>query len=96
MHACGDAHTKSSSVPVDTKPDPSTHLPSPSSSSLEVGGGDKTVCLSACSQHEGGWGIGWEVIEVVGWEQSSRVYGLDVSVGGLKKGTVTSGILMLI
>lgn len=35
-------------------------------------------------------------MEVVGWGQSSRVYRLDVSVGGLKKGTVTSDILMLI
>lgn len=60
------------------------------------GGGDKTVCLSGCSQQEGGWGPGWEVMEVVGWGQSSRIYWLDVSVGGLKKGTVTSGILMLI
>lgn len=33
---------------------------------------------------------------MVGWGQSRRVYWLDVSVGGLKKGTVTSGILMLI
>lgn len=35
-------------------------------------------------------------MEVVGWGQSSHVYNLDVSVGGLKKGTVTAGILMLI
>lgn len=35
-------------------------------------------------------------MEVVGWGQSSLVYRLDVSVGGLKEGTVTSGILMLI
>lgn len=28
MHACGDAHTKSSSVPVDTKPEP-PHPPIP-------------------------------------------------------------------
>lgn len=33
---------------------------------------------------------------MVGWRQSGRVYELDVSFGGLKKGTVTPGILMLI
>ena len=87
-------NTKSSSVPVDTKPAP--HTPAPTPLFLFPWGRDKTVCLSACSQQEGGWGPGWEVMEVVGWGQSSRVYSLDVSVGGLKKGTVTSGILMLI
>lgn len=45
-----DARIKSSSAPVDTKPE----SPSPASSSL---GGDKTVCLSAYSQEDGG-GLG--------------------------------------
>lgn len=44
-----DACIKSSSAPVDTKPE----SPSPASSSL---GGDKTVCLSAYSQEGGGGG----------------------------------------
>lgn len=46
-----DACIKSSSAPVDTKPE----SPSPASSSL---GADKTVCLSAYSQEGGGDGCG--------------------------------------
>lgn len=60
---------------------------------LPLPGGEDTVCPTACSQQEGGWGSGEEVVEVVGWGQSSHVYWLEVSVG---MGMVTSGIRMLI
>lgn len=45
----------------------------------------QSVYLPAPSRRGAG-APGWEVIEVAGWGQSSRVYRLDVSVGGLKEG----------
>lgn len=75
------------SVPIDTKADP------PIPPFLFPGGEIRqSVYLLAPSRRGAGARDGrlWR------WGQSSRVYRLDVSVGGLKKGTVTSGILMLI
>lgn len=60
-------------------------------------GRDKTVCLSACSQQEGAGAQDERLWRWWGGDSLAVfIYWLDVSVGGLEKGTVTSGILMLI
>lgn len=91
MHKCRDAHTKSSSVPADTKPDPCIPLfLFPWGEAIR-----QSVCLRSAKRE----GAGPQRRRLRRWwcgGQSSRVYRLDVSAGVVRKGTVTSGILMLI